>query len=272
MHKFISFNRQILPAEQDLISPTSSAALYGKGIFTTLAIYNAKPFLWEKHWRRLLTHSAKLNIDLTNFDEESVKSALSQIILQNRIETGRARVTFFDESSSAIWNFETKNKTTLLITTADRRETESEARLTVSPFPVNSKSPLANIKSCNYLENLLVYEEVKKRGFDEAVRLNEKGEIVSGSMANIFWVKDEHVFTPSLETGCLAGTTREFLLDNFTVQEVKADLKEISEADEIFLTSAGIGICPAHFESAEGKSYPLTAKMTKLLDLHRLKA
>ena len=73
MHKFISFNRQILPAEQDLISPISSAALYGKGIFTTLAIYNAKPFLWEKHWRRLLTHSAKLNIDLTNFDEESVK-------------------------------------------------------------------------------------------------------------------------------------------------------------------------------------------------------
>lgn len=263
MHKFISFNRQILPAEQDLISPISSAALYGKGIFTTLAIYNAKPFLWEKHWRRLLAHSAKLNIDLTNFDEESVKSALSQIILQNRIETGRARVTFFDESSSAIWNFETKNKTTLLITTADWRETESEARLTVSPFPVNSKSPLANIKSCNYLENLLVYEEAKKRGFDEALRFNEKCEIVSGSMANIFWVKNEHVFTPSLETGCLAGTTREFLTENFTIQEVKAELKQIIEADEIFLTSAGIGLKSVSKIDEKSFDNEMTAKLQR---------
>ncbi len=270
MHKFVSFNLRILPVEEAFISTVSSAALYGKGIFTTLAIYNSKPFLWQKHWRRLRSHSAKLNIHLNDFDEESVKSGLFQIILQNNIESGRARLTFFDESSSVIWNAESKNKTTLLITTADQRETVKDARLTVSPFPVNSKSPLANIKSCNYLENFLAYEEAKKRGFDETVRLNEKDEIVSVSMANIFWVKGERVFTPSLETGCLAGTTREFLLDNFTVQEVKAELKEISEADEIFLTSAGIGICPANFGDAVGKSYPLTAKMIKFLDSQKV--
>ncbi len=272
MHKFVSFNLQISPAENGFVPAISSAALYGQGIFTTLAIYKAKPFLWEKHWRRLRTNSAKLNIDLNDFDEESVKTALSQIIVQNRIETARVRLTFFDESASGIWNFESKNKTSLLMTTADLRETRSESLLSVSPFPVNSQSPLVNIKSCNYLENILALEEAKKRGFDEAVRINEKGDIVSVSMANIFWVKDERIFTPSLETGCLAGTTREFLLDNIAIQEVKASLKEISEADEIFLTSAGIGICPANFGDAVGKSYPLVAKLTKLLDLQKVKA
>lgn len=238
----VSFNLQILPAEKVSISAISSAALYGKGIFTTLAIYNAKPFLWEKHWRRLKENSAKLNIDLNDFDEEAVKNALSQIILQNNLKTGRARLTFFDESANGIWSFESPNKTSFLITTANLRETKTEIRLTVSPFPANSKSPLANVKSCNYLENLLVFEEAKKRGFDEAIRLNEKGEIVSASMANIFWVKDEKIFTPSLETGCLAGTTRSFLLENFSVEEKTTSFDKLSSADEIFLTSAGIGL------------------------------
>lgn len=157
------------------------------------------------------------------------------------------------------------------MTTADLREIKSELLLSLSPFSINSKSPLVNIKSCNYLENLLALEEAKQRGFDETIRLNEKGEIVSASMANIFWVKKENIFTPSMETGCLAGTTREFLMDNFAVQEVKAGLNEINQADEIFLTSTGIGICRANFGNATAKSNPLVSKLAKLLDLHRVK-
>ncbi len=270
MHKFVSFNLQILPAEKSIISPISAANLYGKGVFTTIAIFNAKPFLWEKHWRRLQENSAKLNIDLVDFTESSVKDALSQVILQNNLESGRARLTFFDESASGVWNFESKNKTALLITTADWREMKSESPLTVSPFPINSKSPLANIKSCNYLENLLAFEEAQNRGFKEAIRLNEKGEIVSASMANIFWVEDEKIFTPSLQTGCLAGTTREFLMENFPVKKVKAGLNEITKATEIFLTSAGIGICPVNFENAQGKNHPIVSKLAEFLDLKKV--
>ncbi len=272
MPKFVSFNLQILPVEKVSISVISSAALYGKGIFTTLGVYHAKPFLWEKHWRRLRENSAKLDIDLSKFDEEAVKNALSHIILQNKLETGRARLTFFDESATRIWNFESQNKTSFLITTADWQKTKTEMRLTISPFAVNSKSPLANVKSCNYLENLLAFEEAKKRGFDEALRLNEKGEIVSVSMANIFWVKDEKILTPSLETGCLAGTTREFLMENFSVQEVKADLNEINEADEILLTSAGINIRPANFGNAQKKKVSIVSKLAEFLDLKKVKA
>lgn len=267
MHKSVSFNLQIQPAENTFISAISSAALYGRGVFTSLAISDSKPFLWEKHWRRLRGNSGVLGIDLRAFDEDKVRNALSKLIVYNNLKTGRARLTFFDESPSKIWAFDSKPATNLLITTADFRQTKDEFVLSVSPFPINSKSPLAGVKSCNYMENLLALEEVRKRGFDEAIRLNEKDEIVSASMANIFWVKNKKIFTPSLETGCLAGTMREFLLENFPVSETNSKIDELAQTDEIFLTSAGIGIRPASFGNGIKKNFPTVAKMTKLLDL-----
>jgi branched-subunit amino acid aminotransferase/4-amino-4-deoxychorismate lyase len=271
MNKRVSFNLQILVPEKTFISAISSAALYGRGIFTSLAIYKAKPFLWEKHWRRLSETSAKLGINLTEFNEDAVNAALRQLIAENNFENGRARLTFFDESAGKLWNFETKRKTSLLITTAEFQKAKDAYLLTVSPFPVNSKSPLAGVKSCNYLENLLAFEEAAKRGFDEAVRLNERDEIVSAATANIFWEKDDEIFTPALETGCLAGTTREFFMENFPVRETKSEIGDLFAADEIFLTSAGIGVRPAWFQSGEMKKSPTLVKFNELLDLHKFK-
>ena len=270
MNSHVSFNLQISPAEKTFIPAISSAALYGRGVFTSLAVYNSKPFLWEKHWRRLRENSAKLGIDLRWFEEEAVKHALSELISRNNLKTGRARLTFFDEAPGKIWNFGADNKISLLMTTADFQKTSEEFLLTVSPFPVNSKSPLANVKSCNYLENLLALEEAKKHGFDEGVRLNEKDEIVSASMANIFWVKDENIFTPALETGCLAGTTRALLMENFPVREVKSKRGELSEADEIFLASAGIGLQTARFENAKRKKSSMLENLNNFFERQKL--
>lgn len=243
MHETVFFNKQFLSVSDAKIAAVSSAALYGKGVFTTVAIKEKKAFLWDKHWRRLNENAAKIGIDPADFSEDFLIDALGKIIEKNRIETARARVTFFDERASGIWNFETKRKTGVLITTADRREISEIFRLTISPFCINSVSPLAGVKSCNYLENILALDEAKNRGFDEAVRLNERGEIASGCMANIFWRKNRKLFTPSLSTGCLAGTTREFVLENESGIEVETSLESLKNADEIFLTSAGLGIC-----------------------------
>lgn len=272
MNHLVSFNLRILPVEKSFISAVSSAALYGKSVFTSLAIYHGNPFLWEKHWRRLAENAEKLDVNLSGFDEETVKTALLQLIFQNKPDTARARLTFLDGSSGKLWNFAAPDKTNLLITTAALRQPKDELLLTISPFPVNSRSPLAGVKSGNYLENLLALEEARKRGFDEVVRLNEKDEIVSASMANIFWIKNEKIFTPALETGCLAGTTRAFLLENFAVSETVSGLREIAGADEIFLTSAGIGIRPARFENGKKKKSRIILKLNELLDLHRVKA
>ena len=63
-------------------------------------------------------------------------------------------------------------------------------------------------------------------------------------MANVFWEADGRLFTPSLSTGCLPGTTREIVMENFGCEEVEAGIEAIETADRIFLTSAGLGVAP----------------------------
>jgi branched-subunit amino acid aminotransferase/4-amino-4-deoxychorismate lyase len=79
-------------------------------------------------------------------------------------------------------------------------------------------------------------------------------------MANVFWLRGDQLFTPSLTTGCLAGTTREYVLENFDCREVAAAKPELLNADNVFLTSAGIGIRQvAKFEDREftNSTHPL---------------
>ena len=61
-------------------------------------------------------------------------------------------------------------------------------------------------------------------------------------MSNIFWLKVGTFYTPSLSTGCLPGTTREFVLENVECREVEVGIDELNNADAIFLTSAGLGV------------------------------
>ena len=198
--------------------------------------------MWEKHWTRLTKNAETIGIDLNEFSEESVKNSLLEIISENKITNARVRLTFFDESASEIWSFETDKKTSFLITTGDLQTISKKNRLTISPFRVNSTSPLVGVKSCNYLENILALEDAKAQNFDEAIRLNERGEVVSACLANIFWIKDEKIFTPELKTGCLKGTTRSLIVENFPVKETKAKLAELNDAETVFLTSSGLGI------------------------------
>jgi branched-subunit amino acid aminotransferase/4-amino-4-deoxychorismate lyase len=242
MHTAIFFNGRIGSSSQAQIPAVSSASLYGKGVFTTIAIYNGKPFLWQKHWRRLHNHAAALGIDLSEYSEEAAREALRAVIIANTIIDGRARITFYDESASAVWPLESQRRTSMLIVSGDLRPVLETYRIEVSPFRIFSLSKTAGIKSCNYLDNLLAYEEAIRRGFHEAIRLNERGEITSGCMANVFWLEGERLFTPNLTTGCLAGTTREFILENLACEEVLAERERMKNADAVFLTSAGLGV------------------------------
>ena len=257
MHDFASFNQRLVPAAESMVLSASPAALYGKGTFTTIAISEAKPIVWEKHWRRLTANAAMVGIDISEFSKESSLNSLEEIVAKNNVIDGRARITFFDESASGIWSSETGRKTSLLITTGNNRKIADDFRLTVSPHRINTTSPLAGIKSCNYLEHLMAFEEAKTRGFDEAVRLNERGEVTSACMANVFWLKDGKLNTPSLKTGCRPGTTREYILENLEFYEVEATLVELHSADDIFLTSAGIGVVQiAEFEGRAMRREP----------------
>ena len=244
----------MVEATKARVAPVSSAMLYGRGVFTTLAIYNSKPFLWSKHWARLSSHAAKLDIDLAGFSEKNVGDALRKLIAVNQVTQGRARVILLARSGPDIWKTKTPGtrKTDLIIMTGDAHQVASGGiSLAVSPHRVSTFSPTTGIKSLNYLDHVLSWEEAQRRDFDEAVMLNERGEIVSGTLANIFWSKDGTIHTPALSTGAIAGITRELIVELaakhfIPLVEGVYEIADLTDADEIFLSSSGLGIAPVH--------------------------
>lgn len=219
-------------------------------MFTTIAVRSGHPVLWDKHWKRLANNCEALGIDNSGVSESDTRRGVSESLELAGLRNGRVRITISDETASSIWNTRGMPESSVEIVTGDLRKVPNAITVRLSSFPVNSRSPLAGVKSCNYLENLLAIEEAIRTGFHEAVRINERGKITSGCMSNVFWLKSDTLYTPSLRTGCLPGTTREFVLENLECREVEAGIDELDHADAIFLSSAGIGIVAvAGFES-----------------------
>lgn len=228
----------------------TSASLYGRGVFTTLAVHRGQPFLWHEHWARLVAHAERCGVRPGHFDQETVGRALVRLIAANDVEEGRARVTLLARALRGVWNAAGAGgiETDLLIMTGDARRTPEEGlALTLSPYRLNTLSPLAGVKSVNYLEHVIGWEEAHARDFHEAVVSNERGEIASATMANIFWVTRGTLHTPALATGALAGTTRArviALAEELALPLVEGiyDTSDLGDADEIFLTSATHGV------------------------------
>ncbi len=252
MHPVIYLNKSMVEATKARVAPVSSAMLYGRGVFTTIAIYNSQPFLWSKHWQRLATHSKKLDIDHTGCNEKNVGDALRKLIAVNQVKEGRARVILLARHGRDIWKTKVPGakKTDLLIMTGDTQKIpQTGLSLAVSPYRANTVSPLMGIKSLNYLEHVLAWEEAQSRDFDEAVVLNERGEIVSATTANLFWAKNGTLHTPTLSSGALAGITRDCVIDIankhfIPLLEGIYEMNDLTDADEIFLTSSSLGVAP----------------------------
>lgn len=252
MHSRIILNNQLLDAARARVRAVTPATVYGRGVFTTLAIHNGHPFLWPEHWARLISHADRAKVDRTSLDEEETRALLLKLIEANDVAEGRARITLLSRAGQkGSWSLSGKRderQTELLIMTGSRQApSDGGLALTVSPYRINTLSPLAGVKSVNYLEHIMALEEARERDFHEAVMLNERGEVVSTTMANIFWVKEGALHTPQLSTGALEGTTRGRILSlaeelGVPVVEGVNELTQLGEADEIFLTSAGLGL------------------------------
>ena len=249
MHPVIYLNKVMLEATKARVAPVSSAMLYGRGVFTTVAIHNGTPFLWPDHWRRLKDHADKLSVNHTGCTAESIGEAVTKLAAVNQVDEGRARVILLARSGRDFWKSKSVGrKTDVLIMTGDPQHVRAAGMsLAVSPYRVNTMSALAGIRSLNYLEQVLSWEEAQSREFDEAVVLNERGEIVSATMANIFWVREGTLHTPALSTGAIAGITRNAVIELAHKQFIPViegvyELSDLVDADEIFLTSASIEV------------------------------
>jgi len=254
MHARIFHNDRVLELGRARLPALTSATLYGRGVFTTLAVYRGQPFLWPAHWARLMDHAERCGVRSSHFDQESVGRALGSLIKENEVEdSGRARVTLLTRAVRGVWREKAGGggvETDLLIMTGDARTAPAEGlAITLSPYRLNTLSPLTGVKSVNYLEHVIAWEEAHARDFHEGVVSNERGEIVSATMANIFWVTRGTLHTPALATGALPGTTRARVISlaeelAFPFVEGTYDTSDLSDADEIFLTSATHGVGP----------------------------
>ena len=268
MNRLIYHNDQIIDAANSRIAPTAAGLLYGWGVFTTLRIYNGKTFGFDRHWKRLILHAERARIPVS-LDQKHVRRAIDKLIAANSVENGRARLTLL-KGDFGSWRADQSPETEFLIfTSSEAARPPADFALTISPYRILSTGLLAGVKQTAMLENLFALEEARSRGFNEAVLLNERGEMVSASAANIFWVQGDEVFTPSLGTGCVAGVTRHFIRQLTTrwklhLVEGSFPIQRLLDAREVFLTSTAREVTiVSSFDSREYNARQ--ARIAKLL-------
>jgi branched-subunit amino acid aminotransferase/4-amino-4-deoxychorismate lyase len=223
---------RFLPEEKALIPATDRAFLHGRGLFETLRTYRGIPFRIDDHVARMKASAARFRIPFAAADFDAV---IRELCRRNRIDDAAARLTLSAEGRR-------------LITTRARKPPppawyRKGSKVTVVPWRRDPRAVLSGHKVTSYLENVLAHELAVERGFADALYQGLKGELLEGSVSNIFLVVNGRLVTPRLG-GILPGVTRSVVLELAKVKERTVLLKELWKADEAFLTNALIEVLP----------------------------
>jgi branched-chain amino acid aminotransferase len=108
----------------------------------------------------------------------------------------------------------------------------------VAPWPRNERGALAGLKTVSYAENVVALRFARERGAEEAIFGNLGERLCEGTGTNVFVGAGGRMLTPPLSAGCLAGVTRELLLELGVVSEEDLPLSALAQATEAFLTSS----------------------------------
>ncbi len=251
MSEIVYLNGSLIPRSQAGISVLDYGFLYGFGLFETVRAYEGQVFRLDSHLNRLVRSAKILGLPIGVADLED---AVMATIQANQLGDARIRITVSIGEGSMVPDPSTCKQPTVLILAGDYHPYPEQIyqkgfRAVVSSIRRNSGSPLSRLKSANYLENMLVKQEARAAGVDEALCLNEKGLLAEASMSNIFLVEDGVLRTPREESGILPGVTRGVVLElasrlGISTLEHDIRLDEIAEAQEAFLTNSLIENMP----------------------------
>jgi branched-chain amino acid aminotransferase len=262
IHYYVFHNGQITPVDQVRLSPGQGGLLSGWGLFTTLRIFHSEPFAFERHWRRLEKDSLRTRVPLP-FDAEEVRTRLRELVQCNEVREGTARIYIIYNKVGFWQSHEPLPEVDLLLCTAGLPAHHEPVRLTVAEHGRYAASPLAGVKVTSWLQNVWCLQEAQRRGFDEVVLLNERGEVAECTAANLFCVGEGRVRTPPLSSGCLEGVTRSILLEiapdaGMIIEEQTLRPGDFNGASEVFITSTNrnlVGVSEIdghHFPAAPG--------------------
>jgi len=255
----VNVNGTITDERQAVVSVFDHGFLYGEGVYETLRTYNRKPFLLERHVRRLHNSAAMIALGVPLSDNqmadriaETVEHASGAVpadtewYIRVLVTRGVGELTY-DPAATPI-------PSVVLIV---KPHVEPPAELYANGVRVIISSIVRNhpetvnpmIKSNNLMNCALAMQEGYKRGAYEVLMRNYRGELAECALSNFFIVKAGAALTPPLSAGLLPGITREFMWDvgkaaGIPISEAVIHDSDVFAADEVFLTGTTREVMP----------------------------
>lgn len=198
---------------------------FGKGAFETIKVVKGDPLFLREHLDRL-----KKSLKFFGIEKEIKEEKIYNYIKNSEEKDFALKLIVSDE------NF-------ILTSRKDSYRDENKSfSLKISHVRRNSTSKIIYHKSLCYFENILEHRWAVENGFDSALFLNERNEVCETSFANIFFVREDKIYTPEISSGLLRGTMRDFLLKNFEIVEEIINAKDLASFDECFISNSLMGV------------------------------
>ncbi|MCC6288804.1 MAG: aminotransferase class IV [Chitinophagaceae bacterium] len=266
---YFVYNGQLFREGKAVISPDNRSFRYGDGLFETMRVVKDNIILKQFHFERLLQGMKLLQFKIPDFFTAThLEADILSLCKKNRLEDALIRLVVF-RSDGGLYDMEDMRPNYVIQSIALQKlphlkEQPTGIVIDVYEDATKACNIFSEIKSNNFLPYLMAALYAKQNKLGDCIVLNQYGRIADATIANVFIVKHDEIFTPPLSEGCVAGVVRRFLLQKlplqgFNVQERPLTVDDLLYADEIFLTNAVRGI--RFVKKFRDKTY--TSKLTK---------
>jgi branched-chain amino acid aminotransferase len=257
------------------VSVFDHGLLYGDGIFEGIRFYNGRVFRLEEHLLRLWDSARSICLEIPMTKKEMTEAVL-ETIRQNHLRDGYIRLLVTRGIGNLGLNpTQCKSPSVIIIaaTIALYHADFYKKGLTIATCATRRSNPAAlnpAVKSLNYLNNVMARIEANLAGADEALMLNDAGNVAECTADNVFVVKHGQIVTPPVTAGALRGITRSVVFEiaaevGIKVQETDITRHDVFVADECFLTGTAAEIVPVVKADGRlignGKPGPVTARI-----------
>jgi len=267
---------EFLPKAEAKVSVFDRGYLYGDGVFEGIRGYNGRIFRLDQHLERLYRGAKAIQLDLALTPEE-LKDAIIETVRRNGLTDCYIRVVVSRGQGDLGLNPLNCHTPPTIVVIASHIELYPrevyERGLELITCTTRRNVPTAldpQIKSLNYLNNIMARIEVERAGAHEGLMLNHFGHVAEGTGDNLFAVREGVLITPPAHAGILAGITRQVVLELATemdlpARETNITVYEVYTADECFLTGTAAEIVPvARCDGrviGDGKPGPITKRL-----------
>lgn len=209
---------------------------YGMSVFESLRVTGGTAEFFEQHLARLVQACAEREIAAP---ETALAAAADLFQAEARSGFARLYVTAGDGPPASA-----AEAPRIFAFLEDRTPPKADDAWEITLHDESYHAPFGGLKTANYWFNCDAFAQARRRGFDETLLFNDRAELVSGSMANVFLVRDGKLWTPPRTSGARAGVIREWVIKRRKVEERRLRREDVVNAEEIFLTNSWIGVMP----------------------------